>query len=155
MHDIHVRPANTEDLPRMFALWKEKHSLTHQAISVHASGMPDLAEWSATAQTWLVEPNLLLAAMHGEQVIGLLHARFDHSDVTTCVIEDLILDLHGYYPGAARGLVEALKAMCIPRGIRTLMISSGRRLAVESAFWHSIGAQRRDESEMELLWLNV
>ncbi|MDI9637267.1 GNAT family N-acetyltransferase [Geitlerinema splendidum] len=156
MTDIVVRAATPDDLPQLYALWREKWSLAVQKHKPEASRISGFEDWQMKASGWFTPSDCLYAASSGDRVVGFVHASVSPTNNETVIVDDLILDLHQYHPGAARQLFNALRQWCAVRDVRRLTIPAGRRMPVEIAFWRSVGAQPGGSSEeMENLCLTL
>lgn len=147
MAAAHVRPATLDDLPRLTALWQEKMNLIAQR------GRPE-ADWTLNAAHWLEEPCLLLVAEAENAVIGYVRGQISQDEASTAVIDELVLDLHAYHPSAARTLVDGLRQWADAHAVKAMRIHTLRRMAVEEAFWRSVGAMP-EASGTEWLWLKL
>lgn len=151
---IAVRPAAVDDLPTLAAYWHEKWTLLSQADRRVRLAPDARAAWIAAAQTGLNESHrVLLVAEDDERVIGYVVGRIELQPgllpERLGVLTDIALDMHGYHAGAARALVEGLRAWFAARGVTQMMVWTPRRQPVEQAFWRALGAAEW----MDGLWL--
>lgn len=155
MNQLSTRLVIPEDLPILSGIWYDKAVLLAQQDARLQLAPDARMVWENTLASWLDDPEVAVFAVEASGTLcgygvgrvqmmlpGMQPDRFG-------AIVDLALDLHDYYPGAARALVEALRLWFKQQGIDQMLVQLHRQSAIEQAFWRSFGASRW----MEWLWI--
>lgn len=144
-----VRVALATDIPALADLWLEK-----MILQADPRATPSPERWSDAAIGWLDDERcVVLAAERDGQLVGCIVGWIQplpgYPSDQLGMITELAIDAHRYQQGVGRALVDALRAWFDERGVTAMAVLSSRRLAVDQAFWRSVGAV----DWMELLWI--
>jgi GNAT superfamily N-acetyltransferase len=151
---VTIRPATATDIPDLAELWHEKTVMLLQ-YDRRLMLLPDAqAAWSKTALGWLEDPRCCVLVAEEGRVVGYIagwkqDAPPGMRPAQLGAVSQVAVDAHGYYAGVGRLLVDALRVWFAEQGIERMMVWTPHRLAVEQAFWRSLGATEW----MDILWL--
>jgi hypothetical protein len=155
MSHLTTRRTLPADLPLLSAIWHEKTLLLSELDPrFRVEGSPR-DQWERAAVAWLEDSRCILVTAEHETVpVGYLVGCVQSAPPgvqpqVLGLISDLALDLHGYYPGAARLLVESARTWFETQGVSQLVANVPKRSAIEQAFWRAQGASQW----MEWLWI--
>jgi GNAT superfamily N-acetyltransferase len=135
-----IRAALRTDLPALAALWHEK--LVLQA-DPRLTASPE--RWMAATSASLDDPRCaLFTAVDDDRAIGYIVGWVQPfpgvSGDALGMITEIAIDTHGYHAGVGRALLDALRAWFHAQGVEALVVWTSHRLAMEQAFWRSVGA---------------
>jgi len=142
-----IRPTLLVDLNHLSEFWYAQAAIIGQADQRFIPPIDARRDWEIAMQATLQEPKyiVLTALSEGNTPIGFVigceapFGMFPSSiEQRMALIGELVIDAHGYHPGAARGLVLHLRALFAERGIYQLVALSPRRHVVGQAFWRSL-----------------
>lgn len=154
-----IRAAHADDLSPLYAMWVEKMILWEQS-NLHIRLLPDSrAAWLDAYRAFLNDPQRSVWVAHSDEngeLIGYIAGRLmDNSPGLAPrlvgMIDALVMDAHGYHRGVGRALFTALSDWFRTMSVSEAGIAVGRTVAVEQAFWRSLGAK----DEMDILWINL
>ncbi len=157
MTQITIRLATPADVTRMFELWYERMALLLQTDR-HFTMLPDAqAKWKQAMLPLLTQDDYtVFVGDAGAEVIGYILA---HQQVNTPglapegygVIDELVVDAHTAYPGAAKALLTAAVGWFQHQQLNQYVVTVSRYHAVEQAFWQTFRSVRRTED----LWIRL
>jgi ribosomal protein S18 acetylase RimI-like enzyme len=144
-----IRAALRTDFPALAALWQEK-----LVLQADPRLTPSPERWTAGASAWLDDPRCaLFVAEDDGRAIGYIAGWIQPFAGVTGdalgVITEIAIDTHGYHAGTGRALLDALRAWFHMRGVDAIVVLTSRRLAMEQAFWRSVGAT----DWMDMWWI--
>jgi len=145
---LNIRPATTDDLPRLRHLWQERRTILNQS---DPRFQPiDQDQWQKTLQERIENPDAaVFVTLPNETIAGFISGILHH-DIG--VIDEIAIDAHTYHGGMARTLWAALRDWFETRDVKKHMISVPRYHAVEQAFWLALGAKTITNWEEDNLW---
>ena len=140
-----TRPAQAGDLSTLAEYWYDRMALIQQlrpmALSASAQSL-----WQTQAQAWLHAQMPFWVVMWQTDLLGGACALLDDATQSArlCV---WALDLHVPHKqqGAGKYLWQALRADLQQRGVHQLWLTEAPLLAVEQAFWQSMGIRSMDK----------
>lgn len=146
---VTLRPTSLADLPVLAEFWYDKMALL-QATYAGVRLAPDARQvWRAHYTDALAHPNLLtVTACVGERIQGALLVRTLANEAGLlpahyALVEHLLFDLHAprAQDALAKRLFEACRIGLMTTGITEVRVRLAGALAVEQAFWLSLGMQ--------------
>lgn len=142
---IVIRPAESADLPLLADLWQEHMTLFAQD-SRFALAENGRDRWRAGwGERMNQSDHALFCALVDDQLVGYgagqiqpapLGLQFDYVGV----VLEMAIDAHGYYGGAGRDLVEALRRWFREHEVNQIVVAVPRNAVVDQAFWRGLGA---------------
>ncbi|MDX1995693.1 MAG: GNAT family N-acetyltransferase [bacterium] len=147
---MNIRPATADDLPLMADLWQERRVILSQIDPRFVLSANEREAWLSEAQNALTSPSArLYVAYEGSACIGYIRGTKQEQ---AGIVEEMALDAHRYHGGLGRELVRHISAWMKEQGAENLTVSVPRRMAVEQAFWRSLGAQENAQEWTENAW---
>jgi GNAT superfamily N-acetyltransferase len=142
-----IRPASSDDLSQLAQIWYEHAAIVFaQRPAILAQRAPE--HWAAAhaARLDAGETCALFVLVWGTRPAGYVSVHVEagrpgHRDTQIGVIDEAALDVHGYYPGAMRALVQHARQWLSNRGVTQTIVRVPRSSTVEQAFWRSAGAK--------------
>jgi GNAT superfamily N-acetyltransferase len=150
-----LRAAIADDLSGMSALWYEHAALLAQQDPRWVLQPDARRVWERDASGLLDDADVCLLVAHdpvglvGYIVAAVQPAPIGFSPSVLGVVRSLAVDAHRHSGGAARLLVDGVRAWLRTRGIAQLVVDVPRRAAIEQAFWRA----QNGASWMERLWI--
>ncbi|MFN8529955.1 MAG: GNAT family N-acetyltransferase [Anaerolineae bacterium] len=155
MQPISVRPTLLEDLPLLAAIWHEKMTILASTDRRFMPSAQMSEQWQQDAQQWLHDSSCcLLTACTSERAIGfalgtIMPKLAGFSAEQSGIVTQMAIDAHGYYGGAGRLLIDALRDWFGEKQVGRILVLSSHRYPAEQAFWRALGAV----DWMDMLWL--
>jgi ribosomal protein S18 acetylase RimI-like enzyme len=148
---IQTRPATPADLPVLVEFWHERALLQQARLAADAR-----ERWMKAASIWLQNPDVgMFVGLNDDgHPLGYIVGQIQPSSPGVLperqgLISEIAVDAHHYHQGAARLLVDAVRAWFQSRQIEHFLVTVSQRSAVEQAFWRGLGAVKW----MEILWI--
>lgn len=133
-----TQTASQDDLPVLAQFWREKRLLYMQLNAFAVQDVPPIQFYIQKLEVFLGSANQTLIVILNEQSQAVGYIALAMTEDRTEVI-DLSLDLHRYYAGAGRMLVQSAVAWAQDHQVEHIYVNLKGRLPVEQAFWQSIG----------------
>jgi ribosomal protein S18 acetylase RimI-like enzyme len=155
---MQIRRAEQRDIDRLAELWQERLVILAQA-DPRVKAAPDARQrWHSQAAIKVADgDHIILVGVEGVEITGYIagHITLEGHGV----IEEIALDAHRYHGGLGRELVNALRRVFEQRQARTTLIRVPRRMAVEQAFWRSMGGTERTDvswkTSADMMWMQL
>ncbi len=156
MTKIAIRPATTDDLTILTQLWQEHIALISQTNPRYTPSLTN-QEWQQQMIDWLANDQCqILIACDEENIVGYIVGWLQ--DVVpslpfrSCgLITELVLDAHVYHGGAARLLVDGIKAWFVEHQIQHILTYVLAHNATQQAFWRALGAT----DFVNIMWMPI
>jgi len=155
---VNIRSAVLEDIPTLADLWQERRIILSQVDSRFRL-LPDEREiWLVGMQEKLVSATHRIFAVENEaNLVGYICGSIQPNELG--LIEEIALDAHRYHGGLGRQLVRALQEWFKQRDIKQIIVGVPRRMAVEQAFWRSLGAKEWMDNPWktfpQMMWMQL
>lgn len=155
---MNIRTAVLDDLPTLADLWQERRIILSQ-IDPRFRLLPDEREgWLLTMQEKLISVDHPIFTVENDALlVGYICGSIQQNELG--LIEEIALDAHRYHGGLGRQLVTMLRQWFEQRDIQRIIVGVPRRMAVEQAFWRSLGAKEWMDTtwttSSQMMWMQL
>jgi GNAT superfamily N-acetyltransferase len=152
---INCRRTHADDLTILADLWHENLTILASADRRFQPRADAGLRWKAEATAWMQDQACALWTVCADErpvgfALGVIQPALPGMAYEQIgAITAMVIDPHGYYGGAARQLVDALRAWFRERGVHRVVVYVPHRAPAEQAFWRASGASEW----MDGLWL--
>ncbi len=152
---IICRRAQADDLSMLSGIWHEKLTILAGADKRYMPTSDAGARWLEAAMLWLSDETCaMFVACADDRPIGYALGAVQSAPPGLSyplmgAITQMAIDPHGYYGGAARMLVEAIRNWFGERDVKRVVVYVPHRSPAEQAFWRAYGTSEW----MDILWL--
>lgn len=155
MSTYHIRSAQSDDVPALSQLWQDKVALLQQS-DVYFTPLSDgRIRWTAAASDWVMHEDYgFFVAESGQRLVGYVLAVIQDAPPGFAPpqfgqIQELVMDVHTYYGGLGRALVNRVWEWLDTYELQHLSALVPRHFAAEQAFWLALGATRH----VDMMWV--
>lgn len=155
---MNIRTVGLEDLPVLADLWQERRIILSQ-IDPRFRLLSDEPEiWLMAMREKLASSAHRIFVVENEAaLVGYICGSIQPNELG--LIEEIALDAHRYHGGLGRQLVSALQEWFKQRDIKQIIVGVPRRMAVEQAFWRSLGAKEWMDNPWttspQMMWMQL